>query len=103
MLDDADSARRSANSTRRVERELFNSLRRDKVDSILKMQVRVGAQARCVWHHAARTRRHSAERHGYNQVRTYVLGLRSLQIPCSASSLPMLTAAALFCPARAHM
>jgi hypothetical protein len=39
LLDEADSARSSANSQRRVERELFNGLRRDKVDSIQKMQV----------------------------------------------------------------
>ncbi|KIY92746.1 flagellar associated protein [Monoraphidium neglectum] len=38
LLDEADSARSSANSQRRVERELFNGLRRDKVDSIQKMQ-----------------------------------------------------------------
>lgn len=41
MLDAADSARRSGNSQRRVDRELYNSLRRDKVDSIQKMQVRL--------------------------------------------------------------
>lgn len=46
VLDDADEARRAANSTRRVERELFNSLRRDKVDSIQKMQARGSASFR---------------------------------------------------------
>ncbi|KAI8468905.1 MAG: hypothetical protein J3K34DRAFT_425560 [Monoraphidium minutum] len=38
LLDEADAERAASNSTRRVERELFNGLRRDKVDSIQKMQ-----------------------------------------------------------------
>jgi hypothetical protein len=42
LLDEADSSRRLANSTKRVETELFNIVRRDKVDSIQKMQVRQG-------------------------------------------------------------
>jgi hypothetical protein len=42
VLDGADEARHSANSQRRVDRELFNGLRRDKVDAIQKMQARSG-------------------------------------------------------------
>jgi hypothetical protein len=40
LLNEAATTRRNTNSARRVEQELFNGLRRDKVDSIQKMQVR---------------------------------------------------------------
>lgn len=42
MLSLVNAERKATNDRKRIERELFDSLRRDKVDSIQKMQVRVG-------------------------------------------------------------
>jgi hypothetical protein len=41
MLGLVNAERKATNDRKRIERELFDSLRRDKVDSIQKMQVRV--------------------------------------------------------------
>jgi hypothetical protein len=40
MLAMVNAERKATNDRKRIERELFDSLRRDKVDSIQKMQVR---------------------------------------------------------------
>jgi hypothetical protein len=40
MLGLINAERKATNDRKRIERELFDSLRRDKVDSIQKMQVR---------------------------------------------------------------
>jgi hypothetical protein len=39
MLAKVNAERKATNDRKRIERELFDSLRRDKVDSIQKMQV----------------------------------------------------------------
>lgn len=41
MLGLVNAERKATNDRKRIERELFDSLRRDKVDSIQKMQVRM--------------------------------------------------------------
>jgi hypothetical protein len=41
MLGLVNAERKATNDRKRIERELFDSLRRDKVDSIQKMQVRL--------------------------------------------------------------
>jgi hypothetical protein len=45
MLAMVNAERKATNDRKRIERELFDSLRRDKVDSIQKMQV--GAHGQC--------------------------------------------------------
>lgn len=47
MLALVNEERRATNERKRIERELFDSLRRDKVDSIQKMQV--WTRARVCW------------------------------------------------------
>lgn len=63
MLGLINAERKATNDRKRIERELFDSLRRDKVDSIQKMQVRMPALAAqrfcmhplCSLHHARAT------------------------------------------------
>lgn len=47
MLALVNAERKATNDRKRIERELFDSLRRDKVDSIQKMQVRRAVAAAC--------------------------------------------------------
>jgi hypothetical protein len=48
MLGLVNAERKATNDRKRIERELFDSLRRDKVDSIQKMQVMISMQTLCL-------------------------------------------------------
>ncbi len=49
MLALVNAERKATNDRKRIERELFDSLRRDKVDSIQKMQVGDWVAVDCTW------------------------------------------------------
>lgn len=63
MLALVNAERKATNDRKRIERELFDSLRRDKVDSIQKMQVRGCCCSWCFCLRAAAGTSHDLQRH----------------------------------------